>query len=60
MSRNEETKKQHFVPKTYLKHFATEKFGTYYINAIPVSDFREEKISNLRLIIFALKMMHIH
>lgn len=39
-----ETKRQHYVPRTYLKHFAQERGGNYFIKALPTNDFRVEKI----------------
>jgi hypothetical protein len=39
------TKRQHFVPRTYLKHFAEKKgSGHYTIMAIPTNDLKAEAI----------------
>lgn len=45
-------KKQHFVPRTYLKHFANERSGEYYIcalpkNAIKATDIYETNIKKI-------------
>lgn len=46
-----ETKKHHFVPKTYLKNFATFKIDEYYVNVLkkdePCNKFVESKISDI-------------
>lgn len=42
---NNETKLQHYVPRTYLKNFADEKKkGEFYFHALPIADSSEEKI----------------
>jgi hypothetical protein len=40
----QETKRQHFVPKTYLKRFSVERDEQYFISALPVADPTENKI----------------
>jgi hypothetical protein len=44
-----ETKRQHYVPRTYLKHFSTERSGEYYINALPIADFNEKNINEISI-----------
>jgi DnaJ-domain-containing protein 1 len=44
-----EVKRQHYVPRTYLKHFSTERSGEYYINAVPKEDCRVERIIELNI-----------
>jgi hypothetical protein len=43
-------KRQHYVPRTYLKNFAGKQQGDeYYIKALPIEDPREEKIFELNI-----------
>lgn len=37
-------KRQHYVPRTYLKNFATQKGNEFFIKALPVDDPKPEKI----------------
>lgn len=46
---NNETKKQHYVPRTYLKHFAIEREEKYFINALPVANFQADKIQEISI-----------
>jgi hypothetical protein len=46
---NKETRRQHYVPRTYLKHFATERNGEYFIKALPISDFNIDKIQEINI-----------
>lgn len=46
---NNETKRQHYVPRTYLKHFAREQDGKYFINALPISNFQADKILEISI-----------
>ena len=41
---NNEIKRQHYVPRTYLKNFATEREGKYFIKALPIANFQADKI----------------
>lgn len=34
----QEVKNQHFVPRTYMKHFSEKRGDNYYIKALPVSN----------------------
>lgn len=42
--RKKETKRQHFVPRVYLKYFSKEKGGEFFINALPKSSPTPDKI----------------
>ena len=44
---NNETKRQHYVPRTYLKHFAREQDGKFFIKALPISNFQADKIQEI-------------
>jgi len=46
---NNETKRQHYVPRTYLKHFAREQDGKYFIKALPVANFQADKIQEISI-----------
>ena len=46
---NNETKRQHYVPRTYLKHFAREQDGKYFIKALPISNFQADKIQEISI-----------
>lgn len=39
-----ETVRQHYVPRTYLKHFSIKKNEEYFIKALPTADCKEENI----------------
>lgn len=39
--------RQHYVPRTYLKHFATERNGGYFIKALPIANFQADKIHEI-------------
>jgi|GEM_PF-790368 len=39
-----ETKRQHFVPRAYLKYFSLEKSGEFFINAVPKASPTQDKI----------------
>lgn len=39
-----ETKRQHFVPRVYLKYFSTERGGEYFINALSKTTPTADKI----------------
>lgn len=45
----EEVKRQHYVPRTYLKQFATERSGQFYINALPTADCSAGNIIELNI-----------
>ncbi|MBI3219875.1 MAG: DUF4238 domain-containing protein [Bacteroidetes bacterium] len=38
------TRRQHYVPRTYLKHFSQERDGKYFINVLPVSSPSVDRI----------------
>ena len=44
-----EVKRQHYVPRTYLKNFAKEKSGEFHIMALPITDTRPEKIFEISI-----------
>lgn len=44
-----EVKRQHFVPRTYLKNFATKKSDEYYIHALPISEPKIENVFELNI-----------
>jgi len=44
-----EVKRQHYVPRTYLKHFSTERTGEFFIKALPTADCKEEKIIEMNI-----------
>lgn len=44
-----EVKRQHYVPRTYLKHFSTGRSEEYFIKALPTADCREEKIIEMNI-----------
>ena len=46
---NNETKRQHYVPRTYLKHFAREQDGKYFIKALPVANFQADKMQEISI-----------
>jgi hypothetical protein len=48
MPTNEATR-QHYVPRTYLKNFAELRSEEYYIQALPIVDFREEAIKRVNI-----------
>ncbi len=37
-------KRQHYVPRTYLKHFAVEKNGNHFLKSLPIDDLDINKI----------------
>jgi hypothetical protein len=39
-----ETKRQHYVPRTYLKNFSTERKSEFYINSLPIDNCVEDAI----------------
>lgn len=41
-----ESKKHHFVPKTYLKNFATWKNGDYYLNILPKDESADKIVES--------------
>jgi hypothetical protein len=41
---NQETKRQHFVPRVYLKYFSSESKGEFFINALPKASPTSDKI----------------
>jgi len=45
-----ETRRQHYVPRTYMKHFANNRNDNYFINALPVSECKEDKIIEMNTI----------
>lgn len=34
--------RQHYLPRTYLKHYSTERSGEFFIKAFPSADCRED------------------
>lgn len=44
-----EVKRQHYVPRTYLKHFSTERSGEFFIKALPTTDCIEGRIIELNI-----------
>ncbi len=44
-----EVKRQHYVPRTYLKHFSTERSGEFFIKALPTTDYIEGRIIELNI-----------
>jgi len=44
-----EVKRQHYVPRTYLKKFSTERSEEYFIKALPTTDCKEEKIIEINI-----------
>lgn len=44
-----EVKRQHYVPRTYLKHFSTERSGEFFIKALPTTDCIEARIIELNI-----------
>jgi hypothetical protein len=44
-----EVKRQHYVPRTYLKHFSTERAGELFIKALPTADCKEERIIEMNI-----------
>lgn len=44
-----EAKRQHYVPRTYLKHFSKEKNGEYFINALQSDNCMEGKIIEMNI-----------
>ncbi|MES2764219.1 MAG: DUF4238 domain-containing protein [Bacteroidota bacterium] len=45
-----EVKRQHYVPRTYLRNFATEQAGgEYYIHALPIDNPEKERIFELNI-----------
>lgn len=42
-------KRQHFVPRTYLKHFAQQKGDEYFINVLPAQESDKAKIFNTNI-----------
>jgi len=50
MGNKQETKKQHFVPRTYLRNFSFQKNNDFYLNAIPIDNCEETNIfeSNIK------------
>jgi hypothetical protein len=40
----QETKRQHFVPRTYLKRFAVDRDGQFFIKALPIAEPTQDKI----------------
>jgi hypothetical protein len=47
---SKETKRQHYVPRTYLKHFSEERSDNYFIKAIPTADLKAEKINEFNIL----------
>jgi hypothetical protein len=37
-------KRQHYVPRTYLKHFSNQKGDEFYIKALPIDNPQPTKI----------------
>jgi hypothetical protein len=50
MASSEIVKRQHFVPRTYLKHFSVQKGEDFFINVLPRLEKEEDKIfeSNIK------------
>lgn len=46
---NNEVKRQHYVPRTYLKHFSEERTGEYFIKALPIAGCNEENIVEMNV-----------
>jgi hypothetical protein len=44
-----EVKRQHFVPRTYLKHFSTESKSEFFIKALPIANCNEDKIIEMNI-----------
>ena len=44
-----ETKRQHYVPKTYMKHFCEQSGGNYIIRALPIESPSEENIQEINI-----------
>ena len=44
-----EVKRQHYVPRTYLKHFSTERTGEFFIKALPTAECKEERIIEMNI-----------
>lgn len=45
----QETKRQHFVPRTYLKHFSERKEDKFFINALPKDSSKVESIRKISI-----------
>jgi len=45
----DEVKRQHYVPRTYMKRFSVKKGDEYYINALPNNNCKEDKIIELNI-----------
>jgi len=50
-----ETKRQHYVPQTYLKHFSIERSDNFFIKALPKIDCSIEKIIEMNISNVCLK-----
>ena len=48
MAANEATR-HHYVPRTYLKNFAECRSDEYYIQALPIENFKEEAIRSVNI-----------
>jgi hypothetical protein len=46
---NKESRRQHYVPRTYLKHFASERDGKYFIKVLPIANFQVDKIQEISI-----------
>lgn len=45
-----EVKRQHYVPRTYLKHFSQERSNDFFINRLPIKDCKESNVSKTNII----------
>lgn len=45
-----EVKRQHYVPRAYLKHFSKERSNEYFINTLPIKDCKESNIGKTNII----------
>ena len=45
-------KRQHYVPRTYLKHFSVQSGDKYFIDALPTETTETDKIFNSNMIFF--------
>jgi hypothetical protein len=44
-----EVNRQHYVPRTYLKHFSVNRSGEFFIKALPTSACKEERIIEINI-----------
>lgn len=49
-SKPNEVKRQHYVPRAYLKHFSKERSNNFFINTLPTKDCKESNISGTNII----------